>query len=225
VSEPVSDPLKPLDQVLQPDPRQTSFAYARLPFIHAQLSELTLHDDVPIEVRQLYETAKNVGLYTYFVYRFHQVAEMVAIAALEMALKNRAEVPYDQPGPGLRRLLTGAIEKGWITAAGYKSRDRAARHRIEERKAALLWAANPKAESIEVPEATPEEIAAESRPFDFVGALLGREVNGEKVRFGLVDQRNELAHGSQQLHPNSRSTLTIVAETINQLFPAEPPGP
>lgn len=33
--------------------------------------------------------------------------------------------------------------------------------------------------------------------------------------------RNTLAHGSSMLHPNSISTLTVVADVINQLFSGE----
>lgn len=50
------------------------------------MSELTLHSGVPVAVLQTFETAKNVSLYSWFVYRFHRVAELVVYSALEFAL-------------------------------------------------------------------------------------------------------------------------------------------
>ncbi len=46
--------------------------------IHVALLELQITDRAPANVRQLFETAKNVALYTWFVFRFHQVNELVA---------------------------------------------------------------------------------------------------------------------------------------------------
>src|SRR6266571_1954419 len=84
----VSDPLKPLTEVCKPDERQ-AFVGCSLQELHADLSALTLRETVPVGVRQLFETAKNARLYTFFVYPFHQLAEMVAYQALERALKER----------------------------------------------------------------------------------------------------------------------------------------
>lgn len=191
----------------------------RLPLIHAQLSELALHEGVPAGVRQLFETAKNVSLYTYFVYRFHQVSQMVAHAALEMALKLRAGVGEFERGPGLYSLLRTAIDSGWITQAGFSSRDPMARSRAQLQKAIELITRNRGAALVDVPEPSAEEVASATRPFDLVSILLGDVDPDGRRTGGIVDQRNELAHGSRLLHPSSRTTLRLVAEVINQLFP------
>ena len=74
-SEDVEDPLKSLNEICSPDPRQKHFT-GSLSDRHHILSEINLHLGVPVDVRQLFETAKNLCLYTWFVYRFHQVAEL-----------------------------------------------------------------------------------------------------------------------------------------------------
>jgi hypothetical protein len=89
MTEEVPDPLKALSEVYAPDARQAHFV-GTLADAHAILTQITLHTGVPVNVRQLFETAKNVSLYSWFVYRFHQVAESVAYSALEMALRERA---------------------------------------------------------------------------------------------------------------------------------------
>src|ERR1700676_1547152 len=116
--EQVEDPLKQLSEVPEPDPRHAQLGIG-LAGIHASLTVLVLADRVPVNVRQLFETAKNVALYSWFVYRFHQVAELVAYSALEMALKERAGF-VERAGPntrrprGLKRLLEKAKKEGWL---------------------------------------------------------------------------------------------------------------
>jgi hypothetical protein len=87
VTEEIEDPLKALAEVGEPDPRQALMGIG-LNGIHAALSALVLGARVPLNVRQL--NAKNVALYSWFVYRFHQVAELVGYSALELALKEWA---------------------------------------------------------------------------------------------------------------------------------------
>lgn len=116
----LSDPLKQLSEISQPDERQAFLAQS-LEQIHAHLSALILHDRVPGGVRQLFETAKNARLYTYYVYRFHQLAEMTAYLALERALKERWNSEFgglpsiddeDFDAPGLAELLNMAAARG-----------------------------------------------------------------------------------------------------------------
>src|SRR6185436_14808131 len=94
--------------VCEPDSRQSAFLI-QLPTIHAQLSAMTLHRGVPLAARQLFETAKNASLYSWFVYRFHQVAELVAYSALELALRARAgykeRLDPGEKAPSLAQLL------------------------------------------------------------------------------------------------------------------------
>lgn len=53
----VDDPLKPFEQITLPDPRQKFFT-GSLSDRHGILRKINLHDGVPIEVRQSFETAK-----------------------------------------------------------------------------------------------------------------------------------------------------------------------
>jgi hypothetical protein len=61
--------------------------------------------------------------------------------------------------------------------------------------------------------------------------VLVEDPSDEEIKAALLDMdtvegvvnlvpkmRNELAHGSNSLHPHSISTLVTVSETINQIF-------
>jgi len=84
----VQDPLKPLDRISHADPRYDG-SPGKLKLAHARLDALQLHQGVPMHVRQLFETAKNLSLYSWFVYRFHPIAQLIGYASLERALKER----------------------------------------------------------------------------------------------------------------------------------------
>src|SRR5882757_2288902 len=87
-AEDSQDPLKPLDRILSSDPRHHGSLCA-LEKLHGSLDEIRVHAGVPLHVRQLFETAKNLALHSWFVFRFHPVAKLMGYASLERALKER----------------------------------------------------------------------------------------------------------------------------------------
>ena len=219
----ISDPLKPLSDVCRPDERQ-QFLGQSLQNIHDDLSALTLHERVPAGVRQLFETAKNARLYTFFVYRFHQLAEMVAYQTLERALKERwnseiAKLPSidDQSfkAPGLRELLDIAVERGWLRKGGFSSR----RHRAylgfmtEQSASAILAMQKGGIDAQPVPEPSEEELSALMERVDVPRILADH----------LPDLRNQLAHGSPRLSPTSDLVLCDVRDAIEMIFDGTPP--
>lgn len=212
----LQDPLKPLDQIYEPDERQIPLI-ASLEDQHAALKEIILNDAVPLDVRQLFETAKNLSLYSWFVYRFHQVSELTSFSALEMALRERylAENPIDEKSkkkrpPTLYDLMQHAKKEGWITNEGFSDSYQLARHNAEfnkmiEKSKTHDFDKEPSM-SIDVP--SEEEVAEELSKMDRVKAI---SETSHKIR-------NDLAHGSNTLHQNSISTLHTHAELINQIY-------
>jgi hypothetical protein len=113
----IDDPLKPVDRITEPDPRHDGSAGTR-ELLHANLDSIRLHAGVPMHVRQLFETAKNLSLYSWFVYRFHPIAQLIGYASLERALKERVagerRVETDTVRETLHPLLELAATKGWL---------------------------------------------------------------------------------------------------------------
>jgi len=212
-SDDVEDPLKPLGDVYSPDVRQASFSVS-LDDMHRALSGLTLHRQVPRDVRQLFETSKNLALYSWFVYRFHQAAELLGYTALELALKQRYQVEYpDKKPPMLRGLLLHAQDKKWIRNEGFSDRLSRARKHVQSQKTleAIEQMDRTKESERMVDNPTEEEICYAMQSMDIVGDIVKSAAN----------LRNDLAHGSKTLHPKSISTLRTIADVINQLFVKE----
>jgi hypothetical protein len=206
----VDDPLRPISDVYRPDPRRLNIV-GTLGDEYEDLASIHLNEGVPAIAAQLFETAKNVSLYSWFVFRFHPVAESVAFSALELALNLRKSgltlLPHDFRSEGLSKLLREAVESGLIRESEFASRPSFAAHTARMMLIARLIAEGR--DYMEIPEPTEDEIS-----------LASSEVSLTKHLIGLWPEvRNALAHGSPRLTPNSRQTLRLVSEAINQLFP------
>ncbi len=209
---PVEDPLKSLAEIHSPDPRRECLV-GTLADEHEALCTICLHDGVPESVAQLFETAKNVSLYSWFVYRFHPVSESVGFAALELALNLRKTglslLPDGYRSPGLRNLLREAIKNGWIRDQEFPSRSAYAQHSAHLAVIAkIIETGTP---SVSLRDVTPGDM---NQGFETVSLTKHILALWPKVR-------NTLAHGSPRLAPTSRRTLRLVAEAINQLFEGE----
>lgn len=92
--------LKPLEKVCQPDVRYRhrgdldhstgTISEMTIESIYRLIEPIKLTENVPEEVRSHFEIARNLALYSWFVYSFNVVAAMQAYASLEMALKQKA---------------------------------------------------------------------------------------------------------------------------------------
>jgi hypothetical protein len=214
MSDEIEDPLKDLSEVYKPDVRQANLV-GDLSDNHAVLSQMVLHGEVPLNVRQLFETAKNASLYSWFVYRFHQVAELVAFSALELALRERAgDTEFAPPTgawiPGLKELLIKAKEGQWIRTEDFPSlRDMAA-----ERAKHLQFERFLQNQGM-----APEEIVPVLDPTEEEIAAAMCEIDVPQILIDATPQlRNSLAHGSSRLSPTSLWTLRLTSEAINQMF-------
>ena len=210
-SEKVQDPLKSLDKICEPDTRQAFFRGVSLDCNHAELSRIVLSKRVPVGVRQLFETAKNLSLYSWFVYRFHQVSELVACSALEMALRLRYEKENCKTARiYLKGLLKHAQEKNWIDNERFSHLNKIARQNAEHEKSlkVILSGALDGGKSIPIDPPTEQEIREARNKLDMVSGIVE----------AIPGLRNELAHGSSTLNPSSIASLRIVAEVINQIY-------
>jgi hypothetical protein len=89
--------LKNLDEIYMPDARYRNrvnidtatgeVSEFKINDIYSLVESVRLNDNVPEEVRSHFETAKNLILYSWFVYSFNAVAALHALASLEMAVR------------------------------------------------------------------------------------------------------------------------------------------
>lgn len=220
------DLLRPVEYIGEPHPISAGFGTPLrskgLADYHAQVAAIALNKAVPEDVLLHFETAKNLFLYGWFVYRFFTVADQQALAALELALRTRfeKEIPKSYYSRSkfatLKPLLRYAIDKGhirherfrrWNDQAEMRARSRYRQEKIHEMQQKGLDRIDLDYSDIEVID--------EDRNWAYL----------ESLSEGLSETRNSHAHGSTSIYSPSVATIEVVAEVINQLFPVEKPAP
>jgi hypothetical protein len=173
-----------------------------------------LNETVPIDVVIHFETAKNLYLYAWFVFRFYPVSEQQALASLEFALRERfpefVKANFRKRGFGLKKLLNHAIVNGHVRNELFTTRERWAwksaemRHSVD--KAREMISAGLKSTIWSESEIT---VTQEDLNCDWLGIF-------EEV---IPVIRNRYAHGSGDLKHTVLHTFELVSEIINQLYP------
>jgi len=185
---------------------------------HEQISGYVLHAGVPEEIVVQFETAKNVYLYSWFVYRFYPVAEHHSLACLELALRERLKEEIRTgkikgKRPTLRPLLKYVVEHGLVKNEGFATwRNRGeinSRHRVEMER--LREASGKNLDEITWDDLD-IQVTAEDLNWDYVNVLADT----------LPMLRNDYAHGSTELHNWALRSIQVVCEIINQLY--QPPA-
>jgi hypothetical protein len=97
---------------------------------HAAVGSFLLSRTVPEPIAIHFETAKNLYLYAWFVFRFYPVAEQQAFATLEFALRERQpefvaayKAKRKDREPGLGTLLKHAIEIRLVRNELFRARE------------------------------------------------------------------------------------------------------
>jgi len=225
------DGLRTPQHLYDPDPRNRHFVSVdpetgetqplSLSDQYKSVAAYTLSEAVPEDVRILFDTARNLYLYSWVIYRFYNVAEQQAFACLEMALRERLkeEMPLPeeywprkkrkQP-PSLRSMLRYVIDRGYIQNEGFRTwRDRGIirsrqRHELEK----LQEMEERGLESIELDYSEVIVTDEDLQEYDYLSVLLKY----------IPNARNNYAHGSGILHNQVLHSFEVVSELINQLF-------
>ncbi|HEY8907225.1 MAG TPA: hypothetical protein VIM63_14440 [Rhodoferax sp.] len=194
-----------------------SFSKISLEDRHDSIREFTLLESVPLNIRVHFETAKNLYLYAWFVYRFFPVAEKHALATLEFALRERLSVWMLQTDGskakvprGLRRLISLAMTEKLISNDGLRANERLARQRARYR---VSMDRIREMEARGLTEMAFEDVPIQPLPEDYAHDSL------KIFEQNLPMIRNTYAHGSSMLHPTVLGTFEIVTDLVNQLFP------
>lgn len=224
--------LRTPETICQPDPRSRFFGithddepYGGKAFKehHHRIAAITLHSGVPEDIIMQFETAKNICLYAWFVYRFYPVSESQVYACLELALHERFEKEMleagwrkEKHGFGLRNYLKYAARQGYIRNEDFEVWRHSVWARASERYRAECLAEMKRLDLSEMEiDELKIEIKEEDKNVDYIGTLL------ESIPY----LRNHYAHGSKTLHKEVLGTFRIASEIINKLWPVPGEAP
>lgn len=116
--------LKKLSEINSPDSRTTGFVRVNwetgqkkeycICDLHGDVELIKLDEIVPEEVRSQFNVARNLCLYSWYCYSFHNVACLKAYSTIEMALRIRLG-KSEETISSLRSMLEEALAKGFLT--------------------------------------------------------------------------------------------------------------
>ena len=217
-----SDQLRTPDTVCQPDARSPKSDFLTgqpltVEYQYSAISELVLHDGVPEDIRVQFETTKNLYLYAWFVYRFYPVAKHHAHTCLEFALRKRFETEMlalgekkREFGPGLKKLLSHAIESGCLKNENFSIWRRRTESRAQQRTEYEILE--------EMRRNNLEEVTYDPDQYEI------KDVDCDHDYLGIILKttpwlRNHYAHGTSSLDNQALGTIRLVAEIVNQIYP------
>ena len=225
-----ADSLRSPDRIFDPDPRtpalvridsKTGLPRSITPIDqHEAVSWFQLNPTVPESVQIHFETAKNIYLYAWCVFRFYPVAEQQAFSTLEFALRERqpefvkryAEKHRQNADPGLGALLRNAIKEGLLRNEIFPARNRWAHARALERyRHEQMEKMFAEGLTEMVIDDTGVVASEDDLNYDWLRAFLDT----------IPYLRNQHAHGTGMLYHTVLHTFDVVTQIINQLYPVE----
>lgn len=124
--------LKQFDEVTLPDRRNAYRALVNcdtgeqrnitLEDWYQEIESVKLHEDIPEKIKSQFNIVKNLAVYAWFCYPFHQICEMKAFSTLEYALKEKYDchVGFGEKGKNsFRALLEKAVNEGLLKDSGF----------------------------------------------------------------------------------------------------------
>lgn len=217
-----SDALRDITTATNPDPRTAFLAVVeggvpRALTLNDQfetVSQFKMNASVPMAIRIHFETAKNLYLYSWFVYRFYPIAEQQALGSLEFALRERLQPLQNSESAmeyrlGLAKLLQRARENGLIRNEAFKSRQHWAIERARDRYRAERYQEMIGGSLAEITlDESNVQPTEDDLNFDWFALFIEY----------MPKIRNNYAHGSQTLRANVLRTFDIVCDLINQIY-------
>lgn len=170
------------------------------------ISQIRLNQSVPEDIVLSFETAKNLFLYGWFIYRFYSIADHQALNCLEYGLRKRFENEFPNKRAGLKVCLTHAINNGLLKNEGFQNLREMSRETFEKER--LL---KPPEEELQKFELNHSDLDYEQdKPkWDYLSFLL-------KI---LPQDQNMFAYDPSLTHSPSVLKFVIVGEILNQIYP------
>ncbi len=114
--------LKSLDEIHEIDKKhvllgQVTGRVLSLEKLHAAVSEISLNCTVPEKIRSQFNVARNMAIYTYFMYSLAPEVHMKTYSVMEMALR---DFYGGDEKTNLKTLVRKAVETGVIQDRGFR---------------------------------------------------------------------------------------------------------
>ena len=198
----VMEKLKEFQKLLEPDPVQNeillydheSGTYNKLTLedIHSYAESIYLEDSVPGHIREHFERAKNLLVYSWFVFSFAMTAQLHAYICVELALRSKG----NNRKSTFSTLLKAALQSKSIVDSEFSMPETIRKEKIVK--------VGPEEWNIV------DQLLSSEYSDD--------QLYSRTVLENLRKLRNKLAHGSNEVNDGGFQSVKLCAEVINQIF-------
>lgn len=198
------DEFKSLSKLFDQAPHRTVFKLT-LEELYGDIKDIVLNDYVPERIRQHFDTARNLALYSWFVYSFTAMADLQAFACLEFALRERIGKDVSKKMRGLKQLMDHAIKQRLVKDIGFQYW-----RKLETRRKQYKGEMN----------VLLKQIGYTIKPLPAVDP----QKYSKQLSASFPMIRNLLAHGRPMIWIWDTLNLRLVADFINQLYSSKDNG-
>jgi len=209
------DLFKPLELLDSPDPRNNLTSRTKeIEKMHRHISQFSLSNEVPIDVQIKFDTARNLYIYSWYVYRFANIAEHQLFICLEFGLRELflEELPKKYKNrygdTSIEKLLRYIVDFGYLENKDFKRYEDRVRRNSEVRYQRSKIDEMNKKGLKEITYDLNDVAISEEDHFDFLNPLINY----------IKHFRNEYAHGSTMLFENITNTFEDVSEILNAVY-------
>ena len=148
--------FKKFEEITLPDNRNTDFVIINkqtgkrreygLEDLYEEIKLIGLHEVVPKDIRSQFNVARNLSLYTWFCYSFHNVSTLKAYSTVEIALRIRLD-KSEKDRTSLWKMMREAVNKDFIKEKHFghileQSLDAQSKHFVEVLPDAIAYLRN-----------------------------------------------------------------------------------
>lgn len=211
-----ADELRTPDMTYKPDIRSAAFGLSEIGDLYRSIEPFSLTDQVPENIVIQYNTACNLYLYAFNVYRFYNVAEHHALITLEFAIKEFVGIEKLEAfkkernfSRGLRLCMEYVREQKLVKNSDFSAWwQRNRNYALDQHR--LKKITEMKEKHIDAIEINYDEVDSEdfNIEWDYIDMLCEN----------LPNLRNRKAHGSSTLYNQVLFIFDIVSTIINTMY-------
>lgn len=219
-----AEEFRDIDNIMLPDIRNEKFGENGLAKFRSYIEEFVLHNHVPEKLRIQFDTAKNLFLHAYYVYRFfpivnHQLLVLTELAIRECVGENKLKeygkirqktMPNGESiGNGLKRSMYFIVEHELVCNEDFPIWQHGKIQAAEDQYNEFVINKMDK-ENLDSYQWDEAEIDYENVEYDYDYLTVLLETT-HKIR-------NSFAHGSTYLAPTAIQKFEITSVIINKIF-------
>lgn len=216
-----ADELRTPVNVLVPDKRNFNFGVTSIEILYQEIQLFQLNPVVPDDIKIQFDTARNLYLHGFYVYRFYVIAQSQALSTLEFAIRHCVGEQALKSFNNQLKKDKIHFTKGLRLYMGYL-----ARHQLIQNEDFPIWHMRNRIAAEEAYSEKINKIMDENNLQEYQWDESQIDESAFDVKWNYVEVlcntipkiRNDYAHGSKTLHNQVLLSFQNISVIINKMY-------